>query len=313
MFFNKKIFYILILLIINNFFLFANVSSSEVKIMIKINNEIITNIDVENEYKYLVALNKSLNNLNKQTVLELAKDSLQKEIIKKIQLEKIYELNQKNDSVNLMVSNIYKDLGLNSEEEFKNYLKNLGLKFKDIYKKIEIETVWNQMIYTKYKDKVIIDEKILREQILQYKEQDRKVLLLYELVFDFKNKDEIKKKYEEILESTKIKGFEETVVKYSIANTKTKSGLVGWVDINTLSKKIKNEVENLNIGEISNPISIPSGILLIMVKDSKTEKIEIDVDKELEKLIEVELTSQLNNYSTIFFNKIKSNQIINEY
>ena len=313
MFFNKKIFYILILLIINNFFLFANVSSSEVKIMIKINNEIITNIDVENEYKYLVALNKSLKNLNKQTVLELAKDSLQKEIIKKIQLEKIYELNQKNDSVNLMVSNIYKDLGLNSEEEFKNYLKNLDLKFKDIYKKIEIETVWNQMIYTKYKDKVIIDEKILREQILQYKEQDRKVLLLYELVFDFKNKDEIKKKYEEILESTKIKGFEETVVKYSIANTKTKSGLVGWVDINTLSKKIKNEVENLNIGEISNPISIPSGILLIMVKDSKTEKIEIDVDKELEKLIEVELTSQLNNYSTIFFNKIKSNQIINEY
>ena len=88
---------------------------------------------------------------------------------------------------------------------------------------------------------------------------------------------------------------------------------MGWVDINTLSKKIKNEVENLNIGEISNPISIPSGILLIMVKDSKTEKIEIDVDKELEKLIEVELTSQLNNYSTIFFNKIKSNQIINEY
>ena len=313
MFFNKKIFYILILLIINNFFLFANVSSSEVKIMIKINNEIITNIDVENEYKYLVALNKSLKNLNKQTVLELAKDSLQKEIIKKIQLEKIYELNQKNDSVNLMVSNIYKDLGLNSEEEFKNYLKNLDLKFKDIYKKIEIETVWNQMIYTKYKDKVIIDEKILREQILQYKEQDRKVLLLYELVFDFKNKDEIKKKYEEILESAKIKGFEETVVKYSIANTKTKSGLVGWVDINTLSKKIKNEVENLNIGEISNPISIPSGILLIMVKDTKTEKIEIDVDKELEKLIEVELTSQLNNYSTIFFNKIKSNQIINEY
>ena len=313
MIFNKKIYYILILLIINNFFLFANVSSSEVKIMIKINNEIITNIDVENEYKYLVALNKSLKNLNKQTVLELAKDSLQKEIIKKIQLEKIYELNQKNDSVNLMVSNIYKDLGLNSEEEFKNYLKNLDLKFKDIYKKIEIETVWNQMIYTKYKDKVIIDEKILREQILQYKEQDRKVLLLYELVFDFKNKDEIKKKYEEILESTKIKGFEETVVKYSIANTKTKSGLVGWVDTNTLSKKIKNEVENLNIGEISNPISIPSGILLIMVKDTKTEKIEIDVDKELEKLIEVELTSQLNNYSTIFFNKIKSNQIINEY
>ena len=313
MFFFKKFFYILSIFIINCFIILSNVSSNEVKIVMKINNEIITNIDIENEYKYLIAINKSLNNLNKQTILDLAKNSLQKEIIKKTEIEKIYELNQKNDSVNLMISNIYKDLGLNSKEQFKSYLKNLGLKFEDVYKKIEIETVWNQMIYTKYKEKVIINEKVLKEQIFQYKKQDREVLLLYELVFDFKNKDEITKKYEEILESIKIKGFEETVIKYSIANTKMKSGLVGWVDINTLNKRIKKEVINLDIGEISNPISIPSGILLLKVNDKKTEKIEIDVDKELEKLIEVELTNQLNNYSTIFFNKIKNNQIINEY
>ena len=309
----NKIFYILILYCVQIFFIFTDASSTQVKIVMKINNEIITNVDVENEYKYLLALNKSLNNLEKQSVLELAKNSLQKEIIKKIELDKIYDLNQKNDSVELMISNIYKDLGLNSKEEFKNYLKNLELNFEDIYKKIEIETVWNQMIYAKYKEKVIINEKVLKEQIFQYKKQDRKVLLLYELVFDFKNKDEISKKYEEILESIKIKGFEESAVKYSIANTKKKSGLVGWVDINTLNKRIKEEIKDLDIGEISNPISIPSGILLLKVKDKKTEKIEVDVDKELEKLIEIELTNQLDNYSTIFFNKIKNNQIINEY
>ena len=309
----NKIFYILTLFVINIFLIFTNVSSAEVKIVMKINNEIITNIDIENEYKYLIALNKSLNNLNKDTVLELAKNSLQKEIIKKIELDKIYELNQKNPSVSLMISNIYKDLGLNSEEEFKSYLKNLKLEFKDIYKKIEIETVWNQMIYTKYNKKVIINEEVLKEQILQNKKKERKFLFLYELVFDFKNKEEINKKYKEILESIKIKGFEETVIMYSIANTKMKSGLVGWVDINTLNNKIKNEVVNLDIGEISNPISIPSGILLLKVDDKKTEIVETDVDKELEKLIEIELTSQLNNYSTIFYNKIKSNQIINEY
>ena len=309
----NKIFYILILSLIQIFFIFTDVSSTQVKIIMKINNEIITNVDVENEYKYLLALNKSLNNLEKKTVLELAKNSLQKEIIKKIELDKIYELNQKNDSVELMISNIYKDLGLNSKVEFENYLKNLELNFEDIYKKIEIETVWNQMIYAKYKEKVTINEKVLKEQIFQYKKQDRKVLLLYELVFDFKNKDEISKKYEEILESIKIKGFEESAVKYSIANTKKKSGLVGWVDINTLNKRIKEEIIDLDIGEISNPISIPSGILLLKVKDKKTEKIEVDVDKELEKLIEIELTNQLDNYSTIFFNKIKNNQIINEY
>ena len=122
----------------------------------------------------MVAINKSLGNLNKQTILELAKNSLQKEIIKKIKLEKIYEFNKKNDAVNLMVSNLYKDLGLNSKEEFESYLKNLGLKFEDVYKKIEIETVWNQMIYEKYKEKVIINEKILKEQIFQYKKKIEK-------------------------------------------------------------------------------------------------------------------------------------------
>ena len=195
MIFYKKIFCILTLFIINNFLILTEVYSSEVKIVMKINNEIITNIDVENEYKYLIALNKSLSNLNKETVLELAKNSLQKEIIKKIELEKIYELNQKNDSVDLMISQIYGDLGLNSEKEFKDYLKNFGLNFKEIYKKIEIETVWNQMIYVKYKEKIIINEEILKKQISQYKKKDREFLFLYELVFDFKNKDEINKKY----------------------------------------------------------------------------------------------------------------------
>ncbi len=313
MIFYKKILSILILLIVNTIISFTNVFSTEVNIVMKINNEIITNIDVENEYKYLVGLNKSLDNINKKTVLDLAKNSLKKEIIKKIELEKIYELNQKNDTVNSMVSNIYKNLGFATNQEFKNYLKSLGLKYEDIYKKIEIETVWNQMIYAKYKDKVIINEKLLREQILQYEKKDRETLLLYELVFDFKNKNEINQKYEKILKNIEVSGFEEAVVKYSIADTKTKSGLVGWVDINTLNQKIKNEVINLNIGEISKPISIPSGILLLKVSDKKTEKIEIDVDKELEKLVEIELTDQLNNYSTIFFNKVKSNQIINEY
>ena len=100
------------------------------------------------------------------------------------------------------------------------------------------------MIYVKYKEKIIINEEILKKQISQYKKKDREFLFLYELVFDFKNKDEINKKYEEILKSIEVIGFEETVIKYSIANTKMKSGLVGWIDINTLNKKIKNEVIN---------------------------------------------------------------------
>ena len=80
---------------------------------------------------------------------------------------------------------------------------------------------------------------------------------------------------------------------------------------NTLNDKIK-ELINLEKGEISNPITMPSGILLLKVSDKK-EIVKIDINKELNKLIEIELTNQLNNYSTIHFNKIKNNQLINEY
>ncbi len=311
--FFKKIILISMLITVNTFFFLKNVSSTEVRIIIKVNEEILTNVDVENEFKYLVTLNKSLGNMNKKAVMELAKDSLIKEIIKKIELDKFYVLNKKNESVDLMISNIYRSLNLSSEKEFKDYLESVGLNFDSVYNKIEIETVWNQMIYEKYKNKVVIDEKKLKEQVLKYQKNNVETLLLNEIVFDFKSTNEKQKKYQEILKSIEINGFEETVIKYSISNTKTKSGLVGWVNINTLNDKIKNEIVNLEIGEISNPITVPSGVLLLKVSDKKIEKIEINVDKELNRLIEIELTNQLNNYSTIHFNKIKSNQFINEY
>ena len=311
--FFKKIILISMLITVNTFFFLKNVSSTEVRIIIKVNEEILTNVDVENEFKYLVTLNKSLGNMNKKAVMELAKDSLIKEIIKKIELDKFYVLNKKNESVDLMISNIYRSLNLSSEKEFKDYLESVGLDFDSVYNKIEIETVWNQMIYEKYKNKVVIDEKKLKEQVLKYQKDNVETLLLNEIVFDFKSTNEKQKKYQEILKSIEINGFEETVIKYSISNTKTKSGLVGWVNINTLNDKIKNEIVNLEIGEISNPITVPSGVLLLKVSDKKIEKIEINVDKELNRLIEIELTNQLNNYSTIHFNKIKSNQFINEY
>tara|TARA_Y100000591_G_C21786105_1_gene673880 strand:+ start:112 stop:1053 length:942 start_codon:yes stop_codon:yes gene_type:complete len=311
--FFKKIILISMLITVNTFFFLKNVSSTEVRIIIKVNEEILTNVDVENEFKYLVTLNKSLGNMNKKAVMELAKDSLIKEIIKKIELDKFYVLNKKNESVDLMISNIYRSLNLSSEKEFKDYLESVGLDFDSVYNKIEIETVWNQMIYEKYKNKVVIDEKKLKEQVLKYQKDNVETLLLNEIVFDFKSTNEKQKKYQEILKSIEINGFEETVIKYSISNTKTKSGLVGWVNINTLNDKIKNEIVNLEIGEISNPITVPSGVLLLKVSDKKIEKIEINVNKELNRLIEIELTNQLNNYSTIHFNKIKSNQFINEY
>ena len=146
--------YQLIFLILFSVVLKAN----EVKIIKKIGEEIITNIDVENEYNYLTTLNVSLKQISQKQVISFAQNSLIKEKIKKNELLKFYDLNKKNETVDLMIEGIYRKLGLNSLQDFKQYLKNNNLDYNDVYKKIEIESVWNEMIYQRFKDKIFIVE-----------------------------------------------------------------------------------------------------------------------------------------------------------
>ena len=293
-------------------FFSSDLKANEVKILAKVNNNIITNIDVKNEYNYLITLNTSLKEIDKQQVLQYAKDSLIKEKIKEIEILKIYKLNEKNKTVDLMIEDIFKNLGFNSKIEFGNYLKNNNLTLNEVYKKIEIEAVWNQMIYTKFKDKIFIDEDELKEKIS--KNQNKiESLLLSEIIIPLENKNKMNIKYDETVKSINSIGFKETVIKFSISNSKNNSGLLGWIDINTLSKKIQNQLQDLDIGEITKPILISSGMMILKLEDKNLIEKNTDNDVELEKLINFEMNNQLNNFSSIFFNKIKKNIIVNEY
>ena len=303
-------FLIITYLIITSFYSYSIASS--VKIVAKIENKIITNIDVENEYLYLTALNPNLLNIEKDKVLEFAKESLFREKIKKLEIEKFFELNQKNQMVRTMIEGIYKNLGFSNETEFELYLKNSNLKLNDVYDKIEIETIWNQLVYEKYFDQVVINKENLKKKILDNPKK-QELYYLYEIVFDYKDKNEIEKKYNSIIKSINEIGFEETVIRYSISKTKNNFGLLGWINKNVLSVEIRKELEDLNLGQITKPIVIPNGMLVLKLDDIKIENIEVNIDEELEKFIKYETNNQLNNYSSIYFNKVKNNLLINEY
>jgi len=305
---NLKILSLVILI----FLIMGHLYSSEVKIITKINNEIITNIDIEKEYQYLIALNKSMQDVEKEKIINYAKQSIIKEKIKKIELQKFYILNQKNEMIDIMIEGIYQNLDFNSTNEFKDYLKNRNLNFDEIYKKIEIETLWNQMIYEKYNNKVIINKESLKKEILK-NPKEVESYYLYELVYDYKNKDEVIKKYKQIVDSINLIGFKETVLKFSISQSKTNFGLLGWINKNALSDKIQKEITKLSKGEITKPIIIPSGILLLKLEDKKIENLDINIDMALKEIIKFETNNQLNNYSLIHFNKVKSKLFINEF
>ena len=309
---KKKIINIIIINLIFFLILNFNLRANEVKILLKINNQIITNIDVENEYKYLTSLNITLKDIKKNEVLLFAKNSLIKEIVKKFEISKYYELDKKNKTVDIMIENIFKNLGMNSKAQFKKYLKENDLIFDDVYRKIEIEAVWNQMIYSKFKDKIIINEKAIKEKILNNPKKVQN-LLLSEILVDFKNKNEIQNIYNQITKSIDEIGFEETVIKFSVSNSKTKSGSLGWISKNSLSKNIIENLDNIKVGEITKPILVSSGMLILKLNDKKLVEEDINIDKEIEKVIDYEMNSQLNNLSTIYYNKIKNNLSINEY
>ena len=308
---KKKLKYNFFFLLAILFIFFSSVKAQDVKIVAKIENNIITNIDVEKEFDYLVSLNTSLKNIDKTQVFEFAKNSLIKENIKKIEIMKFYELGNKNETVDKLIESIYRKLNFTSIDLFKDYLEINNLKFNDVYKKLEIEAVWNEMIYQLFKEKIYVNEEELKSKILKNKKK-MESFLLSEIVINIKNKNEIDLKYNELVNHINKFGFNESVLKFSESNTKNNSGLLGWVNNNSLSKKIQNEINKIEIGQITEPILISSGMLVLKLEDKKIVELNQNLEEELEKLASFEINNQLNNFSTIHYNKIKKNFLVNE-
>ena len=285
--------------------------SKEIKIILKVNNDIITNQDIKNEIKYLQALNKNLRNFNQDQLFLIGKDSLLREKLKKNEILKFSNLGEKKKIYDVSIIQILSKLNLSSIESFKSYLKEKELDFDNIYRKIEIENLWNQLVYNTYKDKVIIDEVSLKKKILANREKQKQIKIS-EILFESKNQNDLQSKYENIIKKIDEIGFDKTVALFSISDSKKNSGKLGWVNENILSDEILNKISNLKPGEISNPIIIPSGILILRVEEKRIIEKELNIENELEKMIAIEINSQLNIYSQILFNKIKEQAIIDE-
>jgi len=295
------------------FFIFNTSSNSlENKILIKIENQIITSIDVNNEYKYLVALNPSIKNSKKNDILKLSKRSILQEKIKKIEIEKNFNNPQiPQEFLEQILQNVYSKIGLTNLNDFKEYLISNNIDFENVRNKLEIEALWNQLILIKFSSKVKVNEKELRERI---KDNNKylKSYLLSEISFEVTNLKELEKKFQEISKTINDKGFDYAALRYSVSPTSNLGGKLDWINENSLNKNIIEAIKNLNINDFTKPINIPGGFLILQVNDIKNTKIEIDINKELKKLENYEKNNQLNQYSKIYFNKVKKDLEISE-
>ena len=305
---RKKIILLLISLIFSSNVLFA-----EIKILLSVDDQVITNYDLIKESNYFEILNPNVKKLNNNQKLNLAKNSLIKEIIKKNEIEKFKIVKNTNFMVDDYMDNFYRRLGFNSLKDFADILelkKNYTL--DEIRNKIKIDFMWNDLIYSKYKNQVKIDKKEIITKVDSLKDKFEKEFLLSEIVFKKKKDKTIDAISKEIKLSIQEIGFANTANIYSESESSKFGGKIGWISEISLSKQVASKLKILEIGGITNLIKIGNTFLILKIEDIKLNKKITNREKEIQNLIIQETNSQLEKFSKIFFDKIKLNYSINE-
>ena len=298
----KKIKFIFLITFFLN--LISGVFASENRIIYKINNEIITSFDITREFRYLSLINPKVTNLEKKEIFEISKNSIIREKIKKIEILKhVKEIKLDENYINELINQNYTKLGIDNIYDFEIKLNKIGFDLSEFEEKLSIEALWNRIIYEKYFSKVKINKKKLREQIVSQKKQS--LFNLSEIIFNIENKENYKEKLEIIKNEINTKGFENAALIYSISDSKSLGGDLGWIEENIINKNLRGVIKNLKIGEFTEPQVIPGGFLILKLKDIKEENISMNIEDELKKLIILKTNQQLNQFSNIYFNKVK--------
>ena len=303
------IFFILIFSLFN----ISNVNGEKIEVLFKIDDEIISNIDVKNEYRYLISI-KNLQNLEKKQLFEIAKNEAISDKIKEIELRNNLEnYNSEDKFLNKLIEETYESLNLENLIQFEKYLKKNKLTYEFVKNKIKINFYWSRLIFTKFSHKINVNEKEIREKIIKQANKDMITRYnLSEIVFNASNEEEKINKYNKILNDIKNNNFKNAALINSISDSKNDGGSIGWVTQGQLNDAIYSVIKNLETNEISKPIRIANNFLILRLNEINQSKDDTNLEIKIKNAVMREQNFQLNQFSTIYFNKIKNNLIYNE-
>ena len=303
----KKLLLVLIILLLG----FKNSFAEQNKIIIKVNNEIITSLDILNEINYLKILNPNIENLDNKKLFEISKNSLIREKIKKINLLKLLgKIYIDEKYLEEIIKNIYTQKNIKSLKDYKIYLKNNNLNYRYIENKITIESLWNKMIFEKFNSKVKINKNQIKEEILNNPDEK---FLLSEILIAKSKENLMKLKFDQIQKDIQKEGFSNTALLHSISESSSNGGKIGWIDKNSLNKSLKNKISKLKVGEFTDPMLTPSGYLIIKLESKKINEVSKEnIEKKIKTLVRIKTNQQLNQFSNIYLNKLKNDVVINE-
>ena len=295
------------------FFNFFKLQALENKILFKIDNEIITTVDIYHEVKFLKLFNPQINDLNNEEQLVISKNSIIRDKIKKTEiLNFVDEIKVEDKFLINLLKNKYSAINFDTIKSFENYLEGNNLNVDLIKEKFAIELIWNDLVFQKYSSKISIDKKKIKSEILKKPKKNLRELSISEIIFNVSKKSEFEKKYAKILQDIELTGFKNAALIHSDSDSASIGGYIGWIKEDNLSENIRNKISILEKGEFSKPILTSSGFLIIKVEDEKKYEIDFNLDREIKNLIKFKTNEQLNQFSTLYFNKVKKNVIFNE-
>ena len=300
------------------FFFFINIStnlaSANIEIKYKINNDIITNTDIDNEKNYLLFIRPSLKSLPDKEIIKISENSLIREIIKKNELNEVFDINEADKYINKVKKNLYRFTNVNNEIDLKKLLKRNNIEYENVIEKMKYESLWNELIFRKFNSLVKLNKNKLRTDLeLKIKNNKKYEYNLSELLFELNKTEKVYKTYEDIIDYVKLNNFKSAAFKYSIANSSKNGGEIGWVKETLLSKDLNNKLKKLKKNEITEPIKYPNGYLILKINDKREMKQVVNFDEEFKDLVNFEKNKQLNQFSILFYKKLKQNSKINAY
>ena len=302
---------LIIVIIICSLLIAINANTAENKILLKINNQIITSLDILTELGYLGTINNEFNEIEKEKAFEISKNSIIREKIKEIEIKRVIkEIKIEDKILNNLIISYFKEFEINTISEFENFFLSKNIDPNVIKKKISIEILWNQLIYSKYNQNVRIDTQLIKSNLSNNKKQTE--FLISEILFNIDENEDLNKKFLLIDSSIKEINFTQTALAYSISDTANKGGNLGWISESILSEQIYKKIKKLKIGEHTKPILVPGGFLILKLLDFKEVNKEFDIENEVKKIVKEKTNQQLNRFSNIYFNKVKKDIVINE-
>ena len=290
-------------------FVFVEKAKAEINdsLFMIVGDRAVTQSDVVNEIKILLILNnESYTDEIRDKLQQIAVNSIIKRTIKEIEVKKnnYFAYNEKdlNNELLRLANNINVDI-----DTLKNICASNELDFALIVNNIKVDLMWNSIIFQLYKDKLTINKDEIDEslKLKQNKKEVFEYLISEILIANPVGDINAETKKIELKEKIENEGFETVARNLSISESALKGGDLGWVNENSIAKKVKPSIINTSLGGLSEPVVLTDGILFFKVRDKRKVEKKLTLEEEKNELVNLEKVKILKMHSLTHYDKLK--------